>query len=194
MEKITPINIGCCGLSKTIPLAFDESMSFMELLCAMNSKLTEAINDLNTIIEDYSEIEVNFDNIYDELENLNNLIIQANNYSESLVSNLRVELQGEFNYDLNIAVEGLTATIENNYTTLDNKINNAVVGQVDVYNPTNAQVENIDKVIMDIYNANRLYAITCTGFDSLELTCTEFESKDLTAYDFDNYSLELLSN
>ena len=193
MDKLKPIKLCCGGLTRTLPLAFDESMSFIELLYAMNSKLTEAIENLNIIIEQYSEIEVNFEDIYNELESLNTLISQVNHHAEVLVNNLRVELQGEFNYDLNIAVEGLTATIENNYTELDNKINNAVVGQVEVYNPTNAQVENIDKVIMDIYNANRLYAITCTGFDNLELTCDEFESKDLTAYDFDNYSLELLS-
>lgn len=212
MEKIDTINVGCCGISKTIPLAFDESMSFLEMLCAMNEKLTEVINATNTMIEEYTNIEANFDEIYAELTNLHGLIDDANAYSRHLTTVLRAELttkidndiddvysamnQGFSNVSVNLEniVDGLEATIDNVYTELDTKIDNAVVGQVDVYNPTNAQVEDINKVIMDIYNANRLYAITCTGFDNLELTATEYDSKQLTAYDFDNYSLELLQN
>lgn len=185
MEKMTPINL-CCGLSKTIPLAFDESLSFLELLYAMNNKLTEAINNLNIIIDEYSEIETNFENVYNELNNLKIYIDEKIGETEQRLSN-------ELNHNLNLAVNGLRATIENNYSELDTKIDNAVIGQVEVYNPTNGQVENIDKVINDVYNANRLYAITCEGYDNLELTASEYDSYNLTAYDFDNYSLVLLS-
>ena len=72
MEKIEPIKLCCGGLTRTLPLAFDESMSYVELLYAMNNKLTEAINDLNQIIDDYSNIEANFDEIYNRLNELNN--------------------------------------------------------------------------------------------------------------------------
>ena len=193
MENIKPINLCCNNLSRTIPLAFDESMSFLELLYAMNGKLTEVINELNYMSELFHNVDATLEDLYHQIDVVNGKILEANAYAEELTNNLRVELKAYTNETLNLAVSGLRATIENNYTELDNKINNIVVGQIEVYNPTNAQVENINKVLLDIYNANRLYAITCTGFDELELTASEFDAKQLTAYDFDNYSLELLN-
>ena len=193
MEKIEPIKLCCGGLTRTLPLAFDESMSYVELLYAMNNKLTEAINDLNQIIDDYSNIEVNFDEVYNRLNELNNNIIKIKNYTDTLVSNTDSELRRYTKLIVANDITGLNATIENVYTELDDKINDVVIGQIDVYNPTNAQIENINKVLSDIYNINRIYAITCDGFDNFKLTCDAYDLKQITAFDFDNYSLELLS-
>lgn len=45
--------------------------------------------------------------------------------------------------------------------------------------------ENINTVIMNVYDILRTNAVTCTEFDELELTATEYDAKEITAYNFD---------
>ena len=185
MEKIKPINSGC-NISRTDPLVFDDTITYLEELCLVIRKLNAVIINLDEVIEIVTNIDDNFDDIYNKINEIYGII-------DTSINNLRTELTTYCNNEISNAITGLRAVVDLNYTTLNNKIDNAVIGQVDVYNPTNGLVENIDKVLNDIYNANRLYAITCEGYDDLELTASEYDSKQLTAYDFDNYSLELLS-
>lgn len=46
-------------------------------------------------------------------------------------------------------------------------------------------VENVSKVIMDVYETLRQNAITCSEFDALLLSATEYDSKQISAYNFD---------
>lgn len=47
------------------------------------------------------------------------------------------------------------------------------------------EYENINTVIMNVYDILRTNAVTCAEFDELELTATEYDAKEITAYNFD---------
>lgn len=70
MEKIKNC---CCGVQKVIPLAFDESLSYYEILCMLVAKMNELIdfanNDLTNQIKLYIDNQFNniiFDTLYNE--------------------------------------------------------------------------------------------------------------------------------
>ena len=67
---------------------------------------------------------------------------------------------------------------------LEQQIQDIEVGDINAYDPTTGQYENINTVLNNIYNMIR-NALTCTEFDNLELTATEFDAMQISAYNFD---------
>lgn len=47
------------------------------------------------------------------------------------------------------------------------------------------EYENINTVIMNVYDNLRTNAVTCSEFDTLELTATAYDTLQITAYNFD---------
>ena len=165
------------------------------------------MKDIDKIINPEFKCCVNLDyipSVYDEALTIEEQILWLKKHTreeilklykeiEGLSSDIESDLKEYLDLELNNAVLGINASIENVYTTLDNKINETIVGEINVINPTNGQLENINKVLGDIYDANRIYAISCEEFDNLELSASEYDDKLISAYDFDNFGLEILN-
>lgn len=81
-------------MCKVIPLAFDESMSYYECLCALRSKVEELINANNTNAEAITELQTLFENLKSYVDNyFNNLDVQneINNKLDILVEDGTLE-------------------------------------------------------------------------------------------------------
>ena len=61
-------NIKVCCVQKVIPLAFDESLSYLEMLCAMLKKVNETITEVNRLSDIVNNIDVNFDEINEKVD------------------------------------------------------------------------------------------------------------------------------
>lgn len=183
----------CCGsIWKAIPLAFNDSLSYLEMLCSLLNKVNkidlELENQSNLIAEHTKELADLKDDLKDAIDDLNKKI--ADNYTE-----ITKETDAKFNefYKLiNIINNNLNIIIEDKYNEINDKIKDLQIGRINVYDPTTGKFTYIDIVLNNIYDMLRFNAITAGEFDALALTVQNFDNKNLTAYVFDiNGKVEL---
>ena len=187
-------NTCCNSYIFSLPLAFDESLSYLEQVCYILKKLNEVIDQVNINTETLENIDINFTKIYEDLEKMQ---LEITNFETQIegeidtrfnqmyqqVMSLMNDYQASFNLRLDTAVDELNA-----------RIDRIELGDIYAYNPTTGRVENINKVLTDIYDSVRYDAINCNEFDALELTATEFDAVEITAFNFDNNSKSILTN
>lgn len=167
-----------------------ESLDLYGLISKILKYLGAISNNMEVFKEELDEfkkvidnIDLDFTRINEELVRLQNEIIEVNGQTKA-----------EIYYNLNKVNNTLNNKIDTAVSNLEDLINNMSIEDVDVINPINGQLENIQKVINDLYDAKRIYAITAGEFDALQLTASEYDNKDIMAYDFDNYSKSILEN
>lgn len=196
-------NVKVCCVQKVIPLAFDESLSYLEMLCGMLDKLNQTINEVNRMSEIVDNIDVNFDEINNKisainihLENIDGNIIDLYNKTNTNTENinlLNTRITNEIN-DLDTTLRNL---INSSYDTLkdyvdvqdgllDEKINNIQIGAINVYDPTTGLLQPLQIVINNLYQIGNKDGLTAGEFDALELTASGFDAYDITAYEFDS--------
>lgn len=196
-------NIKVCCVQKVIPLAFDESLSYLEMLCGMLEKLNETITEVNRMSEIVDNIDVNFDEINRKINLINEeLVIINENFSnlsnkvDTNTENITL-LNERITNEINELDETLRSLINTNFNTLKNyvdaqdfilneKIDNIQIGAIDVYDPTTGILSPLQDVINNLYQIGNKDGLTAGEFDALELTASGFDAYDITAYEFDS--------
>lgn len=93
LNRVKPFRFWC---QKVLPLVYDESLSYYELLCKVVDYLNRVIEDVNTLADDVEE----FEQLFIELRNY------VNNYFDNL------DVQQEINHKLDeMAEDGTLATV-----------------------------------------------------------------------------------
>lgn len=189
---LKPLNVSCNAISRTLPLAFDESLSYLEMLCGILDKLNETIvqvNENTEVAEHYEEL---LEQIEEEVNRLEQEYIE---FKESI----ETEIDERFNVmfgELTNYVENQIAVIRYELQTavsdLNGRIDDIIAGDINVYDPTTGLLSPIQVVINNLFDMNRTNAITCTEYDGLELTATTYDSYEITAYNFDVNAKEIL--
>lgn len=196
---LNTLNICKCQNIKAIPLAFDESLSYLEELSAILNKLNETIVQVNkntywidNYEDQYEELQQEIDNINAELDVINNSLenkVDLETLNASILA-LKVELEGVISNNYTVLKNYVDAADEN----LQYQIDNFAADNIKVYDPTTGLLSPLQTVLNNIYDETRDEAITCTEFDSLEdLTATWYDNKEITAFNFDRYSKTLLT-
>lgn len=182
---ISDLKVSCNCVSRTLPLAFDESLSYLEWLSAIQAKLNETIEQVNKnteVAEHYEEllleIEAEVNRLEEEYEQFK--IDIENEIDEKFVA-----LKAELTLYVETQISILRYEIQNVYNELNQKIDDIIAGDINVYDPTTGILSPIQVVIDNLFDMNRTNAITATEFDSIELTATEFDATEITAYNFD---------
>lgn len=182
---IKPLIINDNYVYNSIPLAFDESLSYLEELSAILKKLNEVIVEVNAT----SEFLEKYEDQYDEVKRMmEELIISINQRF--------VEIEDTLESKFNQLTNQILALIDNNYTILKNyidekyeeldyKIEHISIDSIVLRDPTTGLISNIQVVINNLFNTFNTDALTASEFDGLELTCTGFENYQITAYEFD---------
>lgn len=182
---------------------FNEFRFFVTQNFPFIEKDFDAMSDYQIIckIFEYFEKEIKavdekYSGLGDEVENLsiqfNQLKSEINQILSEFQTEIEIDVDNRINANYNRIVELLAnyQTVINNQIAdlrsyFESEIERIELGDVKAYNPTNGLIENVSKVILDVYETLRNNAIMCSEFDALELTATEFDSKELTAYNFD---------
>lgn len=195
--ELNKLHIPQCTMIKGIPLAFDESLSWLEQICAILKKLNETIDQVNkntTWIDNYED---QYEKLQEEIDLINeNLVIIQNDLNnkatktelQTAISNLNSELRNLISSEYNILKEYVDTEFEN----LQYQIDHIDVGNIMLYDPTTGLQSPIQVVVDNIYDQTRTEAITASEFDLLLLNATEFDSKEITAFNFDRYAKTLL--
>lgn len=193
----------CCRIYKAIPLAFDESLSYLEQLCKMLNELNETIEQVNANTDWINNYSGDLDDLKNAVARIEgNIVTLTNNVSKNTAD--ITQLYNYINAQISGLNESLQALINGNYTQLKNyvdyvandlqeQIDNINIGATIIYNPTTGSQDTVQNVINDLYGLTNKDGIEAGEFDTLELTVTQFESYDLTAYEFDSQSKVLLT-
>lgn len=183
-----------------IEQSFD-SPTLYGLVVKIGKELNKTIKQVNENTEILKNIDVNFDEINQRIDTLNynfiKLLDDFDNFKNSIESEIDYKFREQYNQLVSLMNDYqavFNSNLENVYNTLNNRIDEVVLGQINVYNPTTGRIENINKVLTDIYDSVRYDAITCTEFESLNLTATDFDAVEITAYNFDNNGKSILTN
>ena len=178
-----------------------DSPTLYGLVVKIGKELNKTIIQVNKNTEIIENIDVNFDELNARIdalnESFNQLLIDFNNFKLEINETIDiryVQLRDQLLALINDYQVVFNAELEHAVNQLNDRIDQVVLGQIDVYNPTTGQMENINKVLNDIYDSVRYDAITCTEFEALDLTATEFDAVEITAYNFDNNAKSILTN
>lgn len=188
-EDFKKYSISCANNFPYIENTF-ESLDLYGLISKILKYLTVVTNNIEVLKEDIDEFRQIIDNIDVNFEQLNRDIYLLNQKIDNKITETKSEL---YNYIDNIDTT-LNNKLDNEVARLEEEINDMAITDIDILNPATGQVENIQKVINDLYELNRIYAISCAEFDNLEITASVYDNKQITAYDFDNYSKSILEN
>lgn len=201
--SLKPLNVCCNRIYKAIPLAFDESLSYLEMLGAICNELNETIEQVNANTDWINNYSGDLTDIQNRLtiaeQNINTLttnvnkntqdIIDLRNDTAILVSALRNELIEIINGNYN----SLKNYVDIQDADLQYQIDNINIGATIIYDPTTGLADTVQNVINNLYQLTNKDGITAGEFDLLELTVTQFESYDMTAYEFDSQSKTILT-
>lgn len=174
---------------KAIPLVFDNSLSYLEML----ARLLEYVNNLKDALKE----------LYEKVENLDEKVEQYYSDLLSRLDELETTLRNYIDSELQNTKDELLETIEENNTAMNQKIQdfidyiNGLIGEVkDVcFNPTNGHYENVCNILQDIYTHMQIDAMTVGEFDSTNyITVEYFDDFGLTAQEFDLRSKLLLTD
>ena len=190
---LKPLKVCCNSISKTLPLAFDDSLSYLEMLCSLLEKLNETIVQVNKNTEVAEHYEELLQQIEEEVNRLEEDYIAFKESIENEIDERFILLQSQLTVYIENQIAVLRYEIQTKYEELDQKIDDIIAGDINVYDPTTGVLSPIQVVINNLFNMNRTNAITCSEFDGLELTATEFDSIEITAYNFDVNGKDLIS-
>ena len=188
ISKINPIlpTIG------NLPSSYDESLSYLDQLMLLRKYLNNVIlniNEISSIINGYDDL---ISAINEEIIEINKNIKMLNDYFPEFkveINNMvETQMQDLYNNVVRLLNDYQTIfnnSIQNLDDQLSARIDRIELGDVMAYNPTNGEVENVSKVIMDVYDILRNNAITVSEFEALDLTATGFDALEISAYNFD---------
>ena len=188
IQKLKPLKHFCMTIGE-LPSSYVETMSYYEMILwfvnYIKTQVIPVINNNAEILEELKkivdDIDVNFDELQREIDELDESIHQE-----------LLTLKAQLEYTIILNVNTLNGRIDNEVATLNDKIDDIALEDVNILNPTNGLIENVQKVIDDIWNGQRVYALTCLEYDLLELTAEEYDAYELTAYEFDTNGKILL--
>lgn len=163
-----------------------DALTDYEILCKIFEYFEKQIKEVDEkysgLFDTVAELQSNFEQLKIDIETT------LSDFETSIKTDVNTALQQNYNQVIQLLSEYQTVfnnQLANLRSDLMAEIQRVELGDVKTYNPTNGEIENVSKVILDIYEILRQNGISCSEFDSLELTATEFDNKELTAYNFD---------
>ncbi len=171
---------------KVLPLVYDESLSYYEVLCKLTYKINEVIEQLSS---DYSDI-------YEYIDQQDKFTLNsANNYTDSKVSELELVINNQFT----VLSDAIKSADQKTRSWVTEQITDLTIwleqqGQsIYVINPITGYTDTIQNVLNDFYNYFNYYALTCIEYDGLNLTADMYDAKNITCYQYDFYAKKYLT-
>lgn len=189
--KIPPI-----GFFQPISVDPNDMMTDVEFLLGILKKLNETIAQVNKnseFIENYSgkieEIEAQMAGLRNEMYQFE---ADVNNTIALQFADIKANLQGM----IATALQQANAYTDSKAAQLEAEIQEILIGQITIYDPTTGVISPLQTVIDNLYNSSRDEALTATEYDTLDdgepLTATAYDAYELTAIQYDSQGKTLL--
>ena len=191
-------------LFQGISTDYQDNLTYVEYLLGVLKKMNEIIVQVNSntsFIENYdgriNALEVEIAQLRTEIEDFETQVNQE-------FAQLTVELRNLINTRLNEIRQELLGLIEvyraesKAYTDtriqqVEEEINQILIGQITIHDPTTGLESDLQTVINNIYDSTREEALTASEYDALELTATTYDGYEITAFNYDQYGKTILT-
>lgn len=191
-------------LFQGISTDYQDNLTFVEYLLGVLKKLNEVIvqtNSNTSFIEDYdgrieavereiallraemTEFEAGIDTKFQNLEN--ELL--------ATIDQRLVDIRSELITLITVYRAEAKAYTDQQIANVEEEINNILLGQIQVHDPTTGLTADLQTVINNIYDSTREEALTATEYDALELTATTYDGYEITAFNYDQYGKTILT-
>lgn len=171
-------------------------------MSALEAEMTSFENKLNNEFAQLkTEFEAEFNSLKSEVdqeiaEAIRQMQIQFNELYNSIrdsISEMKLEIQK----DIIILENSITANNQMIMDYVTDRLNYFIEHLPDyenliVYNPVRGEQTNVQTAILDLYDNFRIYGLTASQYDSLQLTASEYDAKGLTALEYDRWGYKLL--
>ena len=191
-------------LFQGISTDYQENLTYVEYLLGVLKKLNEVIvqtNSNTSFIEDYDgridALERAFVEVREEIVAFENQVNENfENLEESLTNTINqklIEIRQELLGLISVYRTESKAYTDTRIAQVEAEINQILIGQITLRDPTTGFVSPLQTVIDNLYDTTREEALTATEYDELELTATAYDAYDLTAFNYDYYGKTILT-
>lgn len=181
-----------------------DNLTYVEYLLGVLKKMNELIAQTNSntqFIENYdgriNELEREMLAIRQEMTDFEN---QVNNNFATLQTQLTntinqqlIAIRTELIEMLNLVSQQSKAYTDLQIAQVREEINQILLGQIQIHDPTTGLISDLQTVIDNIYDSTREEALTATEYDALELSATSYDGYEITAFNYDQYGKTILT-
>lgn len=203
IEKFTitsPPNTLFQGISTN----YQDNLTYVEYLLGVLKKMNEIIVQVNSntsFIENYdgriNALELEIARLRNQIEEfeaqVNANFAQLQNDLINLINTRLIEIRSELLGLLEVYRNEARAYTDTKIAQVEAEIEQIILGQITVRDPTTGLVSPLQTVIDNLYDTTREEALTATEYDGLELTATAFDAYDITAFNYDYYGKTILT-
>lgn len=189
---------------KVIPLAYDDSLSYYEVLCKMKDYINNLIDEDTEMLSRIEELEKKQSLTRDEIQAMIDTSLSAFltvTITPLIENSKRESISASKNYtDEVVAREKeliITQCTEYSialYNQMKEYVDSKFVEYMYMYSPITGKMEDVRLVVDElINNFHKSEAITAGEYDALNLTAGDYDSRNLTAFQYDFHAKTLLS-
>lgn len=198
IEKLS-LDMPPSRLFQPITSDYHNNLTFIEFLLGVLKKLNEVIVETNA----NAEYIKNFDQKYQDLltafaaltEDFNTLRGEFDGLEDQILADVEaklVEFKSDVEGQITVAISYLKAYSDANDALLSNRIDQIVLGDIELIDPTTGVLTPLQDVINNLAGVGR-DALTATEYDALEITASTYDGYLISAYDYDYHSKAILT-
>lgn len=194
MSKIIPLDISTPpnSLFEGISTNYQNNLTYAEFLLGVLKKLNEmveTVNEHSDFIDNYAgQIEEMQRELAQFEQDWEQYKIDTNKSIADQIAAFKAEVYGQ----LSAQLTQMRSYVDVQDQALHDYIDEVALGQIEVYDPTTGQLEDLQTVINNLFDSGRENALTATEYDGLELTATYYDGQNISAYDYDMAGKTLL--
>lgn len=148
-NSITTLKVWC---QKVLPLVYDDSLSYYELLCKVVAKVNEVVESINDLNKNSIQL------INEILQSWLDSGVIEELINENILNDIKAQIKANtdaINVINNTTIPELTEKINNGYTVLDEKINNNYTNLDEKITSLSSTVTNNYNSLLELINANK---------------------------------------
>ena len=167
-------------------------MTSTEFLLGMLKKLNETIVQTNHNTEFIDNYSGKIEELETAMTNLQQQMVDFKAEVNSTIAREFIRIRSELEALIATALNQAIAYTDATASRLESEIQAISIGQIQVFDSSTGQMEDLQTVINNLFNMTRDDALTATEYDALDLTATAYDAYDITASQYDNNGKSLL--
>lgn len=176
-----------------MPAVFDDSLSYLEIYAKICKKLNEIIDIMNRydgVTEEWVKAYVE-QQLADIKVLINNLNGDTNNRIDELKAYVNEQifiLTDALNINRESIIEDAKLYTDKKFYELLHQFSDMIENGFLVYNPIKGYDTTVNEAVNDLYDALRVYSVTATEYDELNLTAEQYDNIGMTATEYDFFA------
>lgn len=215
--NITNIMYRCYPI---LPVVYDESLSYYEVLCKVSAKLNEVIDFVNDFEADYQgyvdqeiakldakvtqELLDQKAYVDQQIKDMTDAVDAMRVYVDNSIANSQAWVTSKIN-ELTVYINNQIYQLQESIVTLDKTLHDYVDNEIQklidmipeitqpiVIDPITGEKVKLQTALDSIVQYLKYYALTAWEYDSLHLTAQQYDNKKFTALTYDLFAKKYL--